>query len=179
MRAIHPLGWETFAVDMRYTLTIPLPLVAFSIVCCSSTSNPRIFADYAPDYSADLPTKLDFSIKNGAGDTLILHYFFGKVFVTERIAGDSRSFEITPSNQDWSSFWTAMDGVNIWEWNSSVDPEEPVFWTFEGSHGTREVQMSGTHFNRGVNGGLSNGREGWNIFAQALEKLISHDSKLL
>jgi hypothetical protein len=159
-------GQEKYKMKLIYSLiAVSVPLVS-----CSAPSVGRPTGNYSPDYaSRDTPSSFDFNIKNGDGDTLIIRYFYGKVFVSEKIVSVTKSFDLEPAAEDWSAFRQAMNSVGVWEWNSGVDPGEPDFWALSLHVDGHDVDINGTHFNR----------DGWNAFASAIEKLIKHRSPLI
>lgn len=145
-------------------------LTAVALASCSAPSAIRSSGDFSPDYgSRDTPSSFDFNVKNGNGDTLVIRYFYGKLFVNEKIQSATKAFDLEPTPEDWSAFRQSMDSIEIWEWNSGVDPGEPNFWTLNLHIDGHDLDINGTHFNR----------NGWNTFASAVEKLIRHKSPLI
>lgn len=121
---------------MRRTRLLLLPLLTLALASCTAHKQalPQDSAPLGatPDYGgSDLPGTLDFSIKNATDDALVVHYFYGKLYVTDTREGKTVAYKVTPSAAEWESFWKAMDSVALWEWSSSVDPGEPDFWSLE------------------------------------------------
>lgn len=154
-------------------------MLALSWVSCSGPKLHSVTGDFSPDYGAPLPGELEFNIKHGREDSLIVHYFWGKLFVAEEVGSRTRAFNLEPSAQDWAEFWRSVQSVDIWNWGNGVDPGQSDYWLLRLKLGYHEISIDGTHFDRGLNGELSPKKEGWIVLTAAVQRLMHHDSVIL
>lgn len=145
-------------------------LIVVAICSCSAPSTGRLSGDFSPDNrSGDSPSSFDFNIKNGSGDTLILRYFFGKLFVMEKFQSVTKAFDLQPTAEEWTAFRRSVESVGIWEWSGGVDPGQPDFWSLNIYLDGHDLDINGTYFDR----------KGWNTFASSIETLIRRKSPIM
>ena len=139
---------------------------------CQVPSGRSPAGDFSPEAAeGDLPLKLDFNLKNGRGDNLLIHYFYGKVFVTEQVGPRTSTYNLVPTAQDWSEFWRTVDGEHIWEWGNSVDPNEPNHWSLDLARGVQSVSVEGAYEEHGIPAPPG----AWKALVAALQRLIHHE----
>ena len=165
------------------TRRLALPsLLAFALSGCGVFSHKPAQAS-SPDAS-QLPAAFDFSIKRNNGDdpapsekdALTVHYFEGKLYISDQRDGNTDTYQVTPSPEAWQSFWTSADSISLWQWKSEVEPGEPDFvWSFDMKHQDRENVVNDNDFYRGRDGRPAQVKDGWIIFATALQRLIQRE----
>ncbi len=170
---------------MKRRLALPA-LLTFALSGCGLfTHNPTGGSSSSAD---PLPAAFDFSLKRytldnpppGEQDALTVHYFQGKLYVSDQRDGNTEAYDLTPSPAEWQSFWKSADSISLWQWKSAVEPGEPDFvWSLDMKQQDRENVIDGNHFHRGRDGSPSGSKEGWVVFAKALQGLIRHEIPIL
>ncbi|WP_035601580.1 hypothetical protein [Haloferula sp. BvORR071] len=170
---------------MKRRLVLPALFVFALSGCGLFTHNPASGSSSSAD---PLPAGFDFSMKRhtlddpppSEQDALTIHFFEGKLYISDKRDGNTEAYDLTPSREDWQSFWKAADPISLWQWKSEVDPGEPDFvWSLDMKQQDRENVVNGNHFHRGRDGSPSQGKEGWIVFTTALQRLIRHEIPIL
>src|SRR5215211_7168200 len=98
--------------------------------------------------SAELPAKLEARIDNFERDRYTVELRDGNLSYRHTSGGEVvDEAEITPTAEQWRAFRKALDGIDVWAWQRSYEPEETVFdgtsWWLSVRYADRSVFASG------------------------------------
>ena len=99
--------------------------------------------------TAALPDLLEYRIELGLGGKLSVSYTSGKLYYE---CGHYRfeKVEYEPPAAAWTTFWEAMDRLDVWSWKDRYEPVDFVVldgwsWSLNMKRGARHLTTSGSN----------------------------------
>lgn len=96
------------------------------------------------------PVRLAFTIGGFTGTNQEVQWRRGQLWY----GLDGSRVKVTPSTEDWETFWATLDRIGVWSWEPVYnDPEimDGCQWALQLRHGSRQVKSFGSNAYPGGN----------------------------